>query len=114
MTIHLPTATKWLVFGIRICVQLCKELLGGSQTGSEHKSLIAVIPASEIPILEKFRHCHLCNLFAVAKNAKLSLAGQNLLAGQQARLPAYTGKTVISKDFFPEFFKGKFRIGMHG
>ncbi len=113
---HVPPAEPGLGFGVGVGVELRKELLRGHPPQGEHQGLVAVIAGAEVARAEGVGQGHLGHFLAVAEDAELGLAGEDLLAGDDAEEAAEPGGAVVPEDGGPirERDGGKRRFGLHG
>ena len=111
---HLPPGTHGFKRDIGGGVQPVEKILGGQQPQGHHEGLVAVIPASEIPVAKGPGHGQLGEFLPVAEDPEFRLAGQNFAAPEQAAFPADECDPVILQDLIPEIAEGDvfFRIEM--
>src|SRR4051794_22340428 len=79
-------------------VKLREKLLERRRADGEHERLIAVIAGTEITAPERARHRQLRDLFTVAEDPELRLAGENFLAADEAGLTAAVRDAVVVED----------------
>jgi transaldolase len=72
--------------------------------------LVTVVPASKVAVAKDASPRELGELFAVAKNAKLGLAGENLFAAKKGALTAHDSEAVVAKEFGRKIRSG---LGLH-
>src|SRR5690606_15050758 len=68
-------------------------------TYSKHKSMIPIIPGSEITLPERPRHSDLCHFLTVSTDSKFGLSSQNFATYHYGRFPADAANPKIVKDF---------------
>ena len=108
MGVHLPAGAMGIMAGIRIGIQLGKELFYRGCTRSKGKGLIAIVASVKVPRPEKLSHRHLRNFLSIAENAEFCLPGQDFLPAQETGFPAFAGRLVIFQYCIPEIIEGQF------
>src|SRR5581483_1603640 len=83
---------------IGIRVELREKFIERRRTCGEHEGLIAVIAGAKITVAERARHRQLRDFLAIAENAELRLAGENLFPADEARLAAAVRHTIVIDD----------------
>ena len=98
MVVHLTAAGE----GVVLCVgvQLGKIRFHCSDAQGKHEGLVAVIPGPEVAWTEDPSKRDLWDFFPIPGHPEFCFAGQDLLAGQKARLAAQAANFKIAQNAF--------------
>src|SRR5258705_933828 len=108
---HLPAGRSGVCFYASERIAL-RTIMGQRHLAdSDHEGLVTVISRPVVAIAKHPGHGDLRYFLAIAKNSKLSLAHEYLLAAQHAGLATFASKFKVCQHHFP-FFKGG--AGSHG
>ncbi len=88
VAVHLAACAAGFTLNVSVRVEGGKKLLRAEGPDGHHKGLVAVVSASKVSVAKNPCPCELSELLAVAKNAKFSLARQDLLAAQKRAFSA--------------------------
>ena len=108
MAIHLPACRCRVAGNIRMGIQLREKLVQVAHTGSKHKGLVAVITRTPVALPERFGHCQLRYLFAVAEYAKFSFPGQHFPPAQNTGLATFKSNPIVVYNYLLKVIKTEF------
>ena len=98
VVVHLAATGEGVV--LRIGIQLGEVRLHRSHPKGEHEGLVAVIPGPEVARTENPGERDLWDFLPVPGHPEFCFAGQDLLAGQKARLTAQAADFKIAQNAF--------------
>ena len=111
VAVHLPAGAGGFLVQVGVGVELGEPLLHGELADGEHEGHVAVVAAAPVAMAELLGQGHLGQLLAITEDAELGLAGQHLLAAQQAGLPAHVHQFIIAQDLRAHLLQGHALLG---